>query len=109
MKKPSLHPAIQLLKKIPKGRVATYREMARACKTSPRAIGRIMAGNTDPVGYPCYKVVGANGALTGYSAPGGLEKKRQLLTRDGVRFSDERVDSACFHRFSPAEISGVRR
>lgn len=107
MKKRALHPAIRLLKKIPKGKVATYKELARACKTSPRAVGRIMAGNADPVGYPCYKVVAANGALTGYSALGGLAKKRQLLVRDGVRFSGERVHPACFHRFRRSVITRI--
>lgn len=103
------HPAIRLLKKIPKGKVVTYKEMARACKTSPRAVGRLMAGNTNPNGYPCYKVVASNGALIGYSASGGLIKKRQLLTNDGVPFFGKRVDHACFYRFRPAEISEVRK
>ena len=43
-----MHKAILLLRKIPKGKVVTYKEMARVCKTSPRAIGRIMANNSDP-------------------------------------------------------------
>ena len=97
-----MHPAIQLLKKIPKGKVATYKEMARICKTSPRAIGRIMAGNKYPVEYPCYKVVASSGELTGYSAPGGVATKRKLLERDGVGFTGNRVDKAYFHRFSGA-------
>lgn len=94
-----IHPAIRLLKKIPRGRVATYKELARVCKTSPRAIGRIMARNSDPKNYPCYKIVAANGALTGYSALGGLAKKRTLLIRDGVTFFGNRVDKKHFHSF----------
>jgi methylated-DNA-[protein]-cysteine S-methyltransferase len=94
-----MHPAIQLLKKIPKGKVATYKEMARVCKTSPRAIGRIMAGNQHPVDYPCYKVVASSGELTGYSAPGGVAKKHSLLQRDGVGFIGNRVDKKYFHQF----------
>ena len=43
-----MHKAILLLRKIPKGKVVTYKEMASVCKTSPRAIGRIMANNSDP-------------------------------------------------------------
>ena len=95
-----MHPAIQLLKKIPKGKVATYAEIARVCKTSPRAIGKIMAGNKHPVEYPCYKVVASSGELTGYSAPGGVVKKRQLLEHDGVGFMGTRVDKNYFYRFS---------
>ncbi|MBI4225243.1 MAG: MGMT family protein [Candidatus Sungbacteria bacterium] len=94
-----MHQAIQLLKKIPKGKVATYKEMARICKTSPRAIGRIMAGNDHPKEYPCYKVVASSGELTGYSAPGGVAKKRKLLQADGVEFVGSRVDKKYFHHF----------
>ena len=93
------HPAIRLLKKIPRGKVATYAELARVCRTSPRAIGRIMAHNKDPIAFPCYRVVSSSGALTGYSAPGGISKKRALLNRDGVRFLKKKVDPGCFHRF----------
>ena len=94
-----MHQAIQLLKKIPRGKVATYKEMARVCDTSPRAIGRIMAGNIDPVNYPCYKVVASSGELTGYSVPGGIKKKRALLEQDGVRFIGGLVDPKYFYTF----------
>lgn len=94
-----MHLAILLLKKIPKGKVATYKEMARICKTSPRAIGRIMAHNEHPVEYPCYKVVASSGELTGYSASGGVATKRKLLERDGVGFAGTRVDKKYFHTF----------
>ena len=101
-----MHSALLLLKKIPRGKVATYAEMARACKTSPRAVGRIMAGNKDPVRFPCYKVVSSSGALTGYSAPGGIAKKRRLLKRDGVAFLKNRVDKKCFFSFGAGSPRG---
>ena len=95
-----MHPAIQLLKKIPKGKVVTYKEMARVCKTSPRAIGRVMAGNRDPRNFPCYKVVSSSGALVGYSAPGGLKTKRKLLLHDGIVFTKQgAVDKKHFFSF----------
>lgn len=96
-----MHKAIQLLKKIPRGKVATYKEMARVCGTSPRAIGRIMAGNTDPVQFPCYKVVSSAGDLTGYSAGEGVKTKQELLMRDGVTFTAAgRVDRKHFYTFN---------
>ena len=95
-----MHKAILLLKKIPKGRVATYKELARVCKTSPRAIGRIMAGNEHPKEYPCYKVVASDGELTGYSAPGGLKTKEKLLAQDGILVIKGRVNSSFFYSFS---------
>jgi len=94
-----MHKAILLLKKIPPEKVTTYKELARVCGTSPRAIGRIMAQNPDPVNYPCYKVVSVNGELCGYSGPGGLKGKQRLLRRDGIEFSAERIDKKYFYTF----------
>lgn len=95
-----MHKAIILLKKIPRGKVATYKEMARVCKTSPRAIGRIMAGNDHPKEYPCYKVVASDGKLTGYSAPGGLITKARLLRKDGINLQEDIVPSKYFYTFA---------
>lgn len=95
-----MHKALRLLKQIPKGKVVTYKELARACKTSPRAIGMIMARNKDPLHFPCYKVVSSTGELCGYSARGGLKKKRQLLKEAGIAFSAQgNVDKTYFHTF----------
>ena len=89
-----------LLKKIPKGKVATYKELARVCKTSPRAIGKIMAQNEHPKEYPCYKIVASDGKLTGYSAPGGIKTKEKLLQYDGIILQKGRVPSQYFYTFS---------
>ncbi len=94
-----MHQAVKLLKKIPRGRVTTYKELARVCKTSPRAIGRIMGENEHPKEYPCYKVVSVAGELTGYSAPGGIKAKRGLLERDGIGFVRGKVDKKYFYVF----------
>lgn len=94
-----MHKALLLLKKIPKGKVTTYGELAKICKTSPRAIGRIMAKNPDPVHYPCYKVVSSTGELCGYSGKGGLATKEKLLKREGITFVDGRVHRRYFYHF----------
>ena len=97
---PELHRrAILLLKKIPKGKVVTYKEMARACNTSPRAIGRIMAANKDPVNFPCYKVVSVKGELCGYSAKGGIAAKKKFLAKDGIVLVNSKVPQKYFYRF----------
>ncbi len=95
-----MHKAILLLKKIPKGKVATYKELARVCKTSPRAIGRIMASNKHPKEYPCYKVVGFDGTLCGYSGKGGLATKEKLLKQDGINIKNGRVGQHYFFTFA---------
>lgn len=94
-----MHKAILLLKKIPKGKVTTYKEMARVCRTSPRAIGRIMANNSDPFNFPCYKVVASNGELRGYSGHGGLMTKKKLLEKEGIKIKDGKVDRKYFYSF----------
>lgn len=64
---------------IPFGEVKTYGELARALGRpgAARAVGAAAARNPLPVIIPCHRLVGAGGALTGFS--GGLDVKRQLL------------------------------
>lgn len=82
------------LLEIPKGKVTTYKHLALACnEKSPRFVGSVMASNTELEKYPCYKVVGSDGSLTGYSGKGGLISKFLKLQRDGVKFkSNKKVD-----------------
>ena len=40
--------------------------------------------NPFPIIVPCHRIVGANGQMTGFSAPGGVETKRQLLKIEGA-------------------------
>lgn len=94
-----MHTAILLLKKIPKGKVVSYTELARVCNTSPRAIGRIMAKNPDPLNYPCYKVVSSRGELCGYSGGGGLKGKQALLKKEGICFINGKIDKKYFYKF----------
>ena len=67
------------LRDIPYGQTRTYRELALAvgCPCGFRAVGMACSRNPIPIVVPCHRVVGANGALTGYA--GGVELKRALL------------------------------
>lgn len=69
---------------IPYGAVRTYGEVARllGSPTAARGVGSAMAANRLPIIIPCHRVVGAAGALTGYSAPGGVASKKWLLTME---------------------------
>lgn len=66
---------------IPYGTTATYRDIAIAIgqPTATRAVGAANGRNPLPIIVPCHRVVGASGALTGYSGGGGLATKRYLL------------------------------
>jgi methylated-DNA-[protein]-cysteine S-methyltransferase len=72
------------LRAIPSGTTTTYGEIARRIgrPQASRAVGLANAKNPIAIVVPCHRVVGANGALTGYA--GGLERKRWLLRHEGV-------------------------
>ncbi|HYL32176.1 MAG TPA: methylated-DNA--[protein]-cysteine S-methyltransferase [Stellaceae bacterium] len=70
--------------KIPYGQTATYGELARELGQMPRALGQACGRNPIPIIIPCHRVVSVDGALTGYSAPGGVETKRRLLQFEGA-------------------------
>lgn len=80
-----------LTARIPKGRVSTYAELAKALGTRAyRAVGNAMNKNPYAPGVPCHRVVGSNKSLTGYAQ--GLEKKRKMLIAEGVVCSEKRAE-----------------
>jgi methylated-DNA-[protein]-cysteine S-methyltransferase len=80
-----------LTARIPRGKIATYGDIARALNTKAfRAVGIALNRNPYAPEVPCHRVVGATGALTGFA--GGIPKKRQMLLDEGVRFVGDNVD-----------------
>jgi len=81
------------LRTIPPGTVLTYGELATQLgkPTAYRAVGMTNALNPIAIVVPCHRLVGANGALTGYA--GGLERKRWLLQHEGVRLTHETLQT----------------
>ena len=75
-------------REIPPGTTRSYGEVAKAIGRDDfegaRDVGAALARNPFPVIVPCHRVVAANGALTGFSAPGGLETKRRMLELEGA-------------------------
>lgn len=84
---------------IPRGKVATYGEVARAIgkPRASRAVGNALAKNPYPITIPCHRVVKGDLSLGGYTP--GVEKKRALLEEEGVEIVDGRVKKECLHRF----------
>jgi methylated-DNA-[protein]-cysteine S-methyltransferase len=68
------------------GTIATYGQVARAIgePEAARDVGAALARNPMPVIVPCHRVIAANGALHGFSAPGGIETKRRMLQLEGA-------------------------
>lgn len=84
----------EFLKTIPKGKVATYGQIAESLgnKNLARVVGNILHKNPDPKTYPCYKVVNKNGKLSQNYAFGGIQKQKFLLENDGIVVKNDRVN-----------------
>ena len=84
----------EAVKKIPRGKVATYGQVAELAgdKKMARAVGHALHRNPDPEHIPCYRVVNAKGELAGAFAFGGANVQEQLLAADGILVVDGRVD-----------------
>ena len=89
-----------LVKKVPKGKVTTYKEIANALKTNAyQAVGQILAKNEkgflDGGNIPCHRVVPTNGTLGGFCGQKCGKKvceKKKLLEKEGIKFNkDNRI------------------
>jgi O-6-methylguanine DNA methyltransferase len=74
------------LRKISSGKTKSYGEIAQAIgkPKAVRAVGGACGANPVPVLVPCHRVLAANKKLGGFS--GGLDWKRSLLAREGIKF-----------------------
>ena len=81
------------MRKIPFGEVRTYEWLAKKIghPRALRAVGGANGKNRWPVVIPCHRIVGRDGRLTGFSAPGGLALKARLLKLEGVAVEKNRV------------------
>jgi O-6-methylguanine DNA methyltransferase len=84
----------EAVKKIPRGKVATYGKVAELAgdKKMARAVGNALHKNPDPENIPCYRVVNSKGELSGEFAFGGAGAQARLLEADGIEVTDGRVD-----------------
>ena len=83
----------EFVKSIPRGKVATYGQIALHLgnRNFARAVGNILHGNPDPEHIPCHRVVNSKGQLSQSYAFGGIEAQRRLLVSEGVVFKNEQV------------------
>lgn len=84
----------EAVKKIPRGKVATYGQVAEMAgeKKMARAVGKALHKNPEPDVIPCYRVVNARGELSGEFAFGGAGRQAELLRKDGIVVENGRVD-----------------
>jgi len=88
-----------LLIKIPKGKITTYKLLAKAIGKPKnwREIGKILNENPFPERFPCYKVVRSDGKIGGYSQ--SLRKKIAFLRKDGIIVRKNRIVNFKKHLF----------
>ena len=74
------------LKKIPRGKVKTYSEVAKSIgkPLAVRAVANAIGKNPLAPQIPCHRVIRSDGSLGGYSGKGGIKTKRLLLKKEGV-------------------------
>lgn len=85
----------EVVKQIPRGRVATYGQVAFLAGNPrwARVVGYALHNNPDPESIPCYRVVNREGRVSYAFAFGGGETQRELLEKDGIIFeSDGHID-----------------
>ena len=77
---------LNYLKKIPRGEVKTYLEVAKAIgkPRAFRAVANAVGKNPYPPKIPCHRVIRSDGTLGGYSGKGGIKTKKLLLKREGI-------------------------
>ncbi|MBI2145409.1 MGMT family protein [Candidatus Woesearchaeota archaeon] len=100
----------ELCKKVPEGKVTTYKLLAEAAGTKAyRAVGNAMNRNPNGLlscGYgkdmvPCHRVVDSTGHLHGFAH--GLRKKAELLRKEGIKIKNNRIENfeATLYCFKP--------
>ena len=75
------------LRKIPRGSVKTYSQVAEAIgkPLAIRAVANAVGKNPYPPKIPCQRVIRSDGSLGGYSGKGGVKTKKFLLKKEGIR------------------------
>lgn len=102
----------EALRSIPSGTTVTYGELAARIDRpgAARAVGAAVGRNPISIVVPCHRVVGADGALTGYA--GGVDTKRRLLEIEGAIGAGSGPSERTSARVSaarPSKVAGPRQ
>jgi methylated-DNA-protein-cysteine methyltransferase-like protein len=98
-----------LVKKIPRGRVMSYGQVAKALRLpgGARTAGRAMAASPSGHGVPWHRVVGAGGRLLIREPHASLQRK--LLESEGVSLAEKRILDFKDHEWRPGKARKVSR
>lgn len=83
----------EAVKNIPRGKVATYRQIAIMCDSpfACRAVGNALHKNPNPSDIPCHRVVNSKGYLADDFVFGGKEEQAKRLIAEGVKIENGKV------------------
>ncbi len=97
---------LELLKQIPEGKVTTYKDLAVALGDAgaARAVGTIMANNSSPEKYPCWRVVYSDGRVGKYSGSGGKKGKIEKIRKAGIPVEDGKIKDFSSFRFQEFQL-----
>jgi methylated-DNA-protein-cysteine methyltransferase-like protein len=96
-------PVYRLVKRIPRGRVMTYGQLAKALRLrgGARTAGRAMAACPSGQGVPWHRVVGAGGRLLIHEPYASLQRK--LLESEGLQLAEKRIQNYKSKEWNPAK------
>ena len=73
-----------IVRKIPRGKTMSYKQIADKLKTSPRAVGQALKRNSYAPEVACHRVINSDGSLGGYCGEMNSAKKKRLLKDEGI-------------------------
>ncbi|MBI2043866.1 MGMT family protein [Candidatus Pacearchaeota archaeon] len=81
----------EILKKIPKGKVTTYKNISKKLgKKSYRAVGNALNNNPYAPKIACHRVIKSNGKVGGFAH--GTKKKIEMLKKEGIIIENGKID-----------------
>ena len=85
----------RLTKKIPKGRISTYKILAEKLNTKAyRLVGQALKNNPNPPTIPCHRVINSKGYLHGFNGKTKgkeIKRKANLLKKEGIKIKNNKV------------------
>lgn len=84
---------MRLVRKIPKGKVATYKLIAEKLNSKAyRAVGQALKRNKKPAVIPCHRIVNSDGSIGGYKGRMDNKEKIELLKKEGIDIKGNKID-----------------
>jgi len=80
----------RILRKVPKGKVTTYKALAERLNTKAYRVGNAMNRNPYAPKVPCHRVINSSGELGGFAS--GIKNKIKLLKKEGIQIKNNKID-----------------